>query len=100
MRFPPLSGNPYTLVTKDTWSASSSGHYSNAAKWDPKNMADTNQWTYYCSASAKMYHWLQIDFGKTIQVRLDLTLLPMKARLVFIFFLFPEHQESQPEKEV
>ena len=74
-----LSGNPYTLVRKDSWTAASSGHYKDEDRWHSKHMVDDNLWTYYCSKTEDYYHWLQIDFSKTIQVSLALLLLAFVA---------------------
>ena len=63
-----VTGNPFTLVSKSSWSASSSGHYKNSADWAPGNLVDDKQNTIYGPATDDLYHWFQVDFGQVVNV--------------------------------
>ena len=63
-----FSGSPYVLLPKTGWRTISSGHYKNLAKWRPQNAIDDNPLTFYGSFSPDTFHWIQIDFGVSLQV--------------------------------
>ena len=64
-------GNPYLPVEKSKWTAASSGYYKNSNNWKPSDAVDGKHNTLYATSTYDIYHWIQVDFGKTVSVSLD-----------------------------
>ena len=66
-------GNPYVPVEKSKWTAASSGYYKNSNSWKPSNAVDGKHNTLYATSTYDIYHWIQVDFGKTVSVSATVT---------------------------
>ena len=92
----PISSGPLTRLDKRGWSVSSNIHASEEGPYRVDFLLDNNLNSIFVSANNAHKNWIQVDFGKTINVRSTQLSYCTACRSLKNITTSPGHKESEP----